>query len=161
MVAVLRTIGVIGAGQCDEATADMAYEIGKGIAGAGYALICGGLGGVMEAACRGACEANGLTIGVLPGDTIAAANPYVKLPVATGLGIARNVIIVRSSRVLIAVSGGPGTLSEIAFALQLRVPVVSLKSFSISEQVIQTNTPAHALREALALAEQQAGANHA
>jgi predicted Rossmann-fold nucleotide-binding protein len=71
------------------------------------------------------------------------------------------VIIVRSSRVLIAVSGGPGTLSEIAFALQLRVPVVSLKSFSISEQVIQTSTPAHALREALALAEQQAGANHA
>lgn len=161
MVTVYKTIGVIGAGACDNATADMAYEVGKGIAQAGHALICGGLGGVMEAACRGACDADGLTIGILPGDTIAAANPFVKIPIATGLGIARNVIIVRSSRVLIAVSGGPGTLSEIALALQLRVPVVSLKSFSISEQVVQARDSAHALREAFALVERPPGANHA
>ena len=161
MVTVHKTIGVIGAGVCDDSTAAMAYEVGKGIAQAGYALVCGGLGGVMEAACRGACEADGLTIGILPGDTIAAANPYVKIPIATGLGIARNVIIVRSSRVLIAVSGGPGTLSEIAFALQLRVPVVSLRSFSMSEQVIQARDPEHALREALALVERPPGATHA
>lgn len=156
-----KTIGVIGAGVCDEGTVALAYEVGKGIAQAGYALICGGLGGVMEAACRGASEAGGLTIGILPGDTIAAANPFVKIPIATGLGIARNVIIVRSSRVLIAVSGGPGTLSEIAFALQLQVPVVSLKSFSISEQVKQTSTPEQAIKEAIALAERPTGANHA
>jgi hypothetical protein len=156
-----KTIGVIGAGACDQSTAAMAYEIGKGVAQAGYALICGGLGGVMEAACNGASDAGGLTIGILPGDTIAAANPYVKLPIATGLGIARNVIIVRSSRALIAISGGPGTLSEIAFALQLRVPVVSLKSFSISEQVVQTNDTAQALKAALALAERTTGEEHA
>jgi uncharacterized protein (TIGR00725 family) len=156
-----KTIGVIGAGACDEATAAMAYEVGQGIAKAGYTLICGGLGGVMEAACRGACDAGGLTVGILPGDTVAAANPYVKIPIATGLGIARNVIIVRSSRVLIAVSGGPGTLSEIAFALQLRVPVVSVKSFSISEEVIQARDPEHALQRALEFAERPTGANHA
>ena len=130
----------------------MAYEIGKGIAKAGYAVMCGGLGGVMEAACRGASEAGGLTIGILPGDTVASANPYVRLPIATGLGIARNVIIVRSSSVLIAISGGPGTLSEIAFALQLGVPVVSLKSFTLSEQVVQARDPQHALEEAFKLA---------
>ena len=150
---VMKTIGVIGAGSCDEAASAMAYDIGKGIAEAGYTLVCGGLGGVMEAACQGAYEAGGLTVGILPGDTAEAANPYVKIPVVTGLGIARNVIIVRSSRVLIAVSGGPGTLSEIAFALQLQVPVVSLKSFSVSEQVVRATDPAHALQEALRLAE--------
>ena len=148
-----KTIGVIGAGSCDEAAAAMAYEIGKGIAEAGYTLVCGGLGGVMEAACQGAFDAGGMTVGILPGDTAEAANPYVKIPVVTGLGIARNVIIVRSSRVLVAVSGGPGTLSEIAFALQLQVPVVSLKSFSVSEQVVRATDPQHALKEALRLAE--------
>src|SRR5512139_2498441 len=106
---VLKTIGVIGAGSCDEMTATMAFDIGKGIADAGYALVCGGLGGVMEAACRGAAEAGGVTVGILPGDTVAGANPFVKIPIATGIGVARNVIIVRSSRVLVAVSGGPGT----------------------------------------------------
>jgi len=150
---ISKTIGVIGAGSCDEAAAAMAYEIGKGIAEAGYTLVCGGLGGVMEAACQGAFDAGGLTVGILPGDTAEAANPYVKIPVVTGLGIARNVIIVRSSRVLVAVSGGPGTLSEIAFALQLQVPVVSLKSFSVSEQVVRATDPQHALKEALRLAE--------
>ncbi len=112
-----KLIGVIGASSCDAATAAMAYDVGKGIAEAGYALICGGMGGVMEAACRGASEAGGLTIGILPGDAVASANRYVDFPIATGLGIARNVIIVRSSRVLVAVRGGPGTLSEIAYAL--------------------------------------------
>jgi uncharacterized protein (TIGR00725 family) len=151
-MAVLKTIGVIGAGSCDDTTATMAYDIGKGIAEAGYALVCGGLGGVMEAACRGATDAGGVTIGILPGDTVAGANPFVKIPIATGIGIARNVIIVRSSRALIAISGGPGTLSEVAFALQLGVPVVSLKSFILSEQVVQARDPKHALDEAIKLA---------
>jgi uncharacterized protein (TIGR00725 family) len=149
---VLKTIGVIGAGSCDEMTATMAYDVGKGIALAGYALVCGGLGGVMEAACRGAADAGGVTIGILPGDTIAGANPFVSIPIATGMGPARNVIIVRSSRALIAISGGSGTLSEIAFALQLGVPIVSLKSFILSEQLIQARDPKHALEEALKLA---------
>lgn len=148
----LSAIGVIGAKSCDDATAEKAYEIGRGIARAGYALVCGGLGGVMEAACRGAVEAGGLTIGILPGDSVAAANPYVKVRIATGLGIARNVIIVRSSRVLIAVSGGPGTLSEIAHALQLGVPVVSLESHVPSDEIVVARDAAHALEEALKLA---------
>lgn len=148
----LKTIGVIGAGTCDDMTATMAYDVGKGIAEAGYTLVCGGLGGVMEAACRGAADAGGVTIGILPGDTVAGANRFVKIPIATGMGVARNVIIVRSSRALIAISGGPGTLSEIAFALQLGIPVVSLKSFILSEQLIQARDPKHALDEAFKLA---------
>ncbi len=149
----LKVIGVIGAKSCDDATAAKAYEIGRGIARAGFALVCGGLGGVMEAACRGASEAGGLTIGILPGDSVATANPHVKIPIATGLGIARNVIIVRSSRVLVAVSGGPGTLSEIAYALQLGVPVVSLESHTPSDDIIVARDASHALKLALDLAE--------
>ena len=148
-----KMIGVIGSGSCDEPVFEMAREIGRGIAQAGYGLVCGGLGGVMEAACRGASEAGGLTVGILPGDSVESANPYVKVPIATGLGIARNVIIVRSARVLIAICGGPGTLSEIAFALQLGVPVISLKSHTPSPDVIEAKDPEHALREAFKLAE--------
>lgn len=107
----------------------------------------------MEAACRGAADADGLTIGILPGDNADTANRYVRIPIATGLGIARNVIIVRSSRVLIAISGGPGTLSEIAFALQLGVPVISLDSHTPSSEIIVATDPEHAVREALRLAE--------
>lgn len=152
-----KIIGVIGSGSCDESVAEMAMEIGRGIAQAGYTLVCGGLGGVMEAACRGASDAGGLTIGILPGDSVESANPYVKVPIATGLGIARNVIIVRSSRVLIAISGGPGTLSEIAFALQLGVPVVSMKSHTPSPEVIVAKDPEDALREAFKLVGETSG----
>ena len=151
---VPRIIGVIGAGSCDDRTAEMACEVGRRIAQAGYALICGGLGGVMEAACRGASDAGGLTIGVLPGDAADSANPYVRIPIVTGLGAARNVIIVRSSRVLIAIAGGPGTLSEIAFALQFGVPVVSLESHTPASDIIEANDPEHAVREAFRIAEQ-------
>jgi uncharacterized protein (TIGR00725 family) len=156
MMTALRAIGVIGAKSCDEKTAAKALEIGRGIALAGFALVCGGLRGVMEAACRGASEAGGLTIGILPGDSVATANPYVKIPIATGLGIARNVIIVRSSTVLVAVGGGPGTLSEIAYALQLGVPVVSLESHRPSDDVLVARDAAHALELALQLAGKQA-----
>ncbi|MEJ2721192.1 MAG: TIGR00725 family protein [bacterium] len=145
-------IGVIGAGSCDDHIGELAYRVGKGIALAGHTLVCGGLGGVMEAACRGARGAGGTTIGILPGDSYRSANPHVTLPVVTGMGIARNVIIVRSSRALIAVSGGPGTLSEIAFALQLDVPVVSLESHTPSPAVTVARDPEHAVREALRLA---------
>lgn len=145
-------IGVIGAGTCDDRIRDIAYRVGKGIALAGQTLVCGGLGGVMEAACHGAYDAGGTTIGILPGDSFRSANRYVTLPIVTGLGIARNVIIVRSSRALIAVSGGPGTLSEIAFALQLDVPVVSLESHTPSPAVTVARDPEHAVREALRLA---------
>ncbi|UCH84738.1 MAG: O-acetyl-ADP-ribose deacetylase [Candidatus Latescibacterota bacterium] len=145
-------IGVIGAGTCDDRVRDLAYRVGEGIAKAGYPLICGGLGGVMEAACHGAFDAGGTTIGILPGESTASANRYVVLPIATGIGIARNVIIVRSSRVLIAVSGGPGTLSEMAFALQLGVPVVSLESHTPSQAITIADDPDDAVCKALRLA---------
>jgi uncharacterized protein (TIGR00725 family) len=142
-------VGVIGAGSCDGRIRDLAYRVGKGIAEAGHALVCGGLGGVMEAACHGAHDAGGTTIGILPGDSPGSANRYVDFPIATGIGVARNVIIVRSSRVLIAISGGPGTLSEIAFALQLGVPVVSLESHTPSPDITVANDPDDAVRKAL------------
>jgi uncharacterized protein (TIGR00725 family) len=146
-------IGVIGAGTCDDRIHDLAYRVGKGIAAAGYPLICGGLGGVMEAACHGARDEGGTTIGILPGDSPQSANRHVTIPIATGIGIARNVIIVRSSRALIAVSGGSGTLSEIAFALQLGVPVVSLESHTPSPDITIATDSEDAVRAAL----QQAG----
>jgi uncharacterized protein (TIGR00725 family) len=142
-------IGVIGSGHCDETVTQLAYKVGREIAKAGFGLICGGMGGVMEGACRGAAEAGGLTIGVLPGDTPESANPFVQIPIATGMGIARNVIIVRSCRVAIAVHGGPGTLSEIAHCLQLRVPVISLNSFEVSPEIVQAASPREAVEMAV------------
>lgn len=144
-------IGVIGSGGPDREAADLAYQVGRGIAEAGFGLICGGLGGVMEAACRGAVEGGGLTVGILPGNDPAEANPFVAIPIATGMGVARNVIIVRSALVLIAVKGGPGTLSEVAFAVQLGVPVVSLKSYELFDEIISASDPAQAVAQAVAL----------
>jgi hypothetical protein len=140
-------IGVIGSRECDEETGELAREVGRRIAEAGYVLVCGGLGGVMEAACRGAYEAGGLTVGILPGDSPDAANRYVRVPIATGLGIARNAVIVNSSRIVIAVRGGAGTLSEIAMCLKLGVTVISLRSFTVAPEIIQVKTPADALKE--------------
>ncbi|MDH3216068.1 MAG: TIGR00725 family protein [Candidatus Krumholzibacteria bacterium] len=146
----MNLIGVIGSGACSEQVRQVAYDIGKGIAQAGYPLICGGLGGVMEGACEGAFDAGGLTIGVIPGDSAEAANPYVMIPIVTAMGFARNAIIVKSASVLIAIEGGPGTLSEVAFALQFGVPVISLNSFDVSPDLIQVQTAQQALSEALA-----------
>lgn len=145
----MNLIGVIGSGTCTEQVRSAAYAVGKGIAEAGYPLICGGLGGVMEGACQGAVDAGGLTIGVIPGDSAETANPYVMIPIVTGMGFARNALIVKSAAVLIAIEGGPGTLSEIAFALQFGVPVISLNSFDVSPDVIQVRTVEEALNQAL------------
>lgn len=147
-----RLIGVIGAGACDARVAAHAEAVGRGIAEAGFVLVCGGLGGVMEAACRGASQAGGTTVGVLPGNTAADANAHVSLALPTGMGVARNVIIVRSAAALIAVDGGPGTLSEIAYALQLEVPVVSLGSWDVAPEVEQVDSPEAAVALAVELA---------
>ncbi len=145
-------IGVIGSRECDEATSERARRTGELLANRGYGLVCGGLSGVMESACRGAFEAGGLTVGVLPGESIDSANQFVSVPIATGMGIARNVIIIRSSAAVIALTGGAGTLSEIAHCLQLGVPVVSLGSFDVSEKIHQVSTPEEAVDKALNLA---------
>jgi uncharacterized protein (TIGR00725 family) len=144
-------IGVIGSRQCDDEILDLAYQVGNNIADKGFGLICGGLSGVMEAACKGAREAGGLTVGVLPGESPDSANQFVDVRIATGMGIARNVIIVRSAAAVIAVSGGAGTLSEIAHCLQLGVPVIGLRTFDVSEKIIRAETAAEAVTEAARL----------
>jgi uncharacterized protein (TIGR00725 family) len=124
-----KMIGVIGAGSCNSEVYELAREVGMGIAKMGAILVCGGLGGVMEGACLGACEAGGQTVGILPGPDRGHANPHVTIPIVTDLGHARNILIVRSSDQLIAISGGYGTLSEISIALKLGKPVVGLSTW--------------------------------
>lgn len=148
-------IGVIGSRDCDEATRESAATVGRLLAERGYGVICGGLSGVMEAVCRGAFEAGGLTVGVLPGESVDTANQFVSVRIATGMSIARNVILIRSSAAVIAMTGGAGTLSEIAHCLQLGVPVVSLSSFDVSPDIVQVNSPEAAVDKAIALAEER------
>jgi uncharacterized protein (TIGR00725 family) len=118
------TIGVIGGNQVEEKTYQLAYEIGSLIATRGAAMVCGGLGGVMEAAARGAHENNGFVIGLLPGSDKSDANQYVDIAIPTGLGVSRNVLVVQAADVLIAMPGSYGTLSEIAVALTLSKTVI-------------------------------------
>jgi len=152
-------VAVIGDGFCSADTALLAEEVGRLLAQKGAAVVCGGLGGVMEAACRGAKEAGGLTIGILPGTSRRDANPYVDIPIVTGMREARNVIVVSSAQSVIAVSGSFGTLSEIAHALKLGIPVVGLSSWELSKEgrdeprgIIPAADPADAVHKALALA---------
>ena len=130
---------------CDTDLYQSAQQLGRLLAGAGYTVVCGGLGGVMEAVCRGAVEKDGLTIGILPGEQAEQANPYIRIVLPSGMGIGRNLLIVRSAAAVIAVNGGYGTLSEIAFALQLEKPVIGLGTWQISERIIQVKSPEEAL----------------
>ena len=148
-------IGVIGSRECDAAAHERARTVGRLLAERGYGVICGGLSGVMESVCKGAFEAGGLTVGVLPGDSVDSANQFVTVRIATGMSIARNVIIIRSSAAVIAMTGGAGTLSEIAHCLQLNVPVVSLGSFNVSPEIHQVTTPEEAVEKAVAMAEER------
>lgn len=125
-------ISVIGAGKCDEQTSALAEQVGRELAQRGATIVCGGLGGVMEAACKGAKHAGGRTIGILPGITHREANPYVDIPIVTGLGEARNVIVVRTGRAVIAIGGEYGTLSEIAFAFKFGIPVIGLGTWQLA-----------------------------
>ncbi len=134
MVAIKRAlnsflVGVVGAGVADQILINQAYQIGKFIAEKGYILISGGLGGIMEASCRGAREAGGITIGFLPGKNRQEANPFVVIPLATGLNEGRNYLIASASDVLVAIGGGWGTLSEISLALKMGKKVISLNAF--------------------------------
>ena len=130
-------IGVIGGQFCDEEEERWAYETGSLLAKRDAIIICGGLGGVMEAACRGAREAGGTTIGVLPGPFRGDANPYVDYAIATDMGQARNAIIVRTADAVLAVGGEYGTLSEIAMALKMGKKVVALSSWEIASKGTQ------------------------
>jgi uncharacterized protein (TIGR00725 family) len=125
------TIAVIGGREADKALLKDAEEVGRLLAARGAVLVCGGLGGVMEAASRGMKSAGGLTVGILPQDHKRDANASIDVAIATGLGIGRNVIIARTADAVIAVGGEYGTLSEIAFALQLGKPVVGIGTWEI------------------------------
>ena len=124
-------IAVVGAGTPDPSTDAVAEEVGRRLAEAGAIVVCGGLGGVMEAACRGAKAAGGTTVGILPDEDRSRANPFVDVAVATGLGEARNTIVVRTADAVIAVGGEYGTLSEIGFALKIGRRVVGLDTWDI------------------------------
>ena len=113
---VVKIVGVVGGNQVDSRIRAVAKKLGREIAKCGYILICGGLGGVMEAACMGAREAGGITVGILPGNNRESANPFVSIPIVTAMSHARNAIIVRTADILVAVDGKYGTLSEIALA---------------------------------------------
>jgi uncharacterized protein (TIGR00725 family) len=137
---------------------EAAEEAGRLLAEGGAILVCGGLGGVMEAACRGARSAGGLTLGILPGRDRREANRYVEVAVASGLGEARNALVVRSADAVVAVGGAYGTLSEIALALKGGTPVVGLGTWELARGgvadtgVIRADSAAEAARTALDLA---------
>lgn len=156
-----RRIAVVGAGVCGERLAGLARETGRRIAAAGAVLLSGGRGGVMAAASEGARAAGGLTVGVLPGTDARASppDPAVQLPLFTGLGQARNLVLVLSAEAVIAVGGAWGTLSEIALALKHGRPVVLLESWSLERpdgvpepRLVTAADPEEAVRRALELA---------
>ena len=138
-------IGVIGSGQCGSNIYRLATKVGEEIALRGAVLICGGLGGVMEAAAQGAASTGGLTVGILPGPSTRSANPHIKLAVATDMGQARNVIIAHTADGLVAVAGGAGTLSEIGHALKIGKPVVGLQTIPALKGVHYVDTAEEAV----------------
>ncbi len=151
MINKQKIIAVIGGGQCSKEEAKIAEEVGRQLARQGAILVCGGLSGVMEAACKGASSEGGLTIGILPGENRQAANPYVQIPIVTGIGYARNITVVKSAQAVIAVGGSYGTLSEISHALQSGIPVIGLNTWSLSRNSKQDNSiiPAQNATEAV------------
>jgi uncharacterized protein (TIGR00725 family) len=154
-----KFIAVIGGSQASRKEIRLAEEVGSELAKKGATLVCGGLGGVMEAACRGANSEGGTTIGILPGENRQAANSYVQIPIVTGMGYARNVTVVKSAQAVIAIGGSYGTLSEIGHALQSGIPVIGLNTWSLSKNgkldssIIPAENPAEAVEKALELIE--------
>lgn len=152
-------IAVVGGGEPGEEEAALAEAVGSGLAQRGAVVVCGGLGGVMEAACRGARSAGGMTVGILPGRDPADANPCVDVAVATGMGEARNAVIVNTAHCVVAVGGEYGTLSEIALALRAGKPVVGLRTWDLTRPdgtgdtgVVAADGPEAAVELALQLA---------
>lgn len=137
-------ISVIGAGQAPEPVLETARQLGALLARAGLGVVTGGLGGVMEAVCQGACQAGGLTVGILPGNDPVAANPWCQVVIPSGMGQARNVLVVLSGLAVVAVSGGAGTLSELGHALKLGRLVVGLDTWPLPG-VLPASSPAQAL----------------
>jgi uncharacterized protein (TIGR00725 family) len=152
-------IAVVGGSEATAPVITAAEAVGATLASAGAIVICGGLGGVMAAACRGAKSAGGLTVGILPGTDPSAANPWVDVVIATGLGEARNVLVVGSAAVVIALDGEYGTLSEIVLALRSGTPVIGIGTWSLTRPdgevdtgIVPMEDPCEAAAVALSLA---------
>lgn len=144
-------IGVIGSGSCGSKTAAQAERLGELLAGRGAVIACGGLGGVMEAVASGASRAGGMVVGILPGSDKSSANRYVTIPIATGMGHARNVIIAHTADALVAVEGEHGTLSEIAVGLKLGKPVVAMGRWSRMDGVTPADSPEDAVEKVFSI----------
>lgn len=142
-------IGVIGTGDAADKDIVIAEQVGKLVAENNCILLCGGMDGVMEAACRGAKSAGGTTIGIIPGTSGTESNPYVDIPIVTGMGHGRNIIVVRSSQAIIAIGGSYGTLSEIAFALRLKIPVIGIRTWDVSSDIKKARSPQEAVDMAI------------
>jgi uncharacterized protein (TIGR00725 family) len=152
-------VAVIGSAEAGDRDIAVAEKVGSALASAGAIVICGGLGGVMAAACRGAKSAGGLTVGILPGNDVSDANAWVDVAVPTGLGEARNLLVVSSATAVIAIGGEYGTLSEIALALRAAIPVIGIGTWSltrpngeIDEGIIEIDDPGGGVAVALRLA---------
>lgn len=141
-----KVISVIGGHNCNKEVEQLAQNLGKNLARVVDTLICGGLSGTMKAVCQGFKVGGGLTIGIIPGYNKEDANEYIDIVIPTGLGLARNVLVVKSADVVVALPGEAGTLSEIAYALQFDIPIISLKSWDISG-LIKVNTVEEAIAE--------------
>ncbi|MEE9200252.1 MAG: TIGR00725 family protein [Candidatus Brocadiales bacterium] len=136
-----RCISVIGASSASDEELRVAEAVGREVAKRGAVLICGGLGGVMEAAARGAKEAGGLTVGILPGEDTAEMNPYIDIPIVTGIGYARNALVAYSGDAIIAVGGKLGTLSEMAYGLMKYKPVVGIGTWGFDLEHSRLDRP--------------------
>jgi len=145
-----KLIGVIGGSEAEPQYIEFAYIVGRLLAEQGAIIVCGGLGGVMEAACRGAFDAGGTTIGILPTDDPKTANQYVTFPIASGIGAARNKIIINTADSFIAIAGKYGTLSEIAFALDAGKRVIGLGTWNI-DGITKADSPEQACHLALGI----------
>ena len=148
-------IAVVGAGEDREGPCRAAEAVGRALAEAGAVLVCGGLGGVMEAACRGARSAGGTTVGILPSTNRDHANRYVDVALPTGMGETRNALIIRAADAVIAIDGEYGTLSEIGFALKVGVPVIGIDTWELSRDgqrdstIVRVESPEEAVNAAL------------
>jgi uncharacterized protein (TIGR00725 family) len=145
-------IAVVGAGKCAKKLKDQAYAVGMAIAEENAILVCGGLKGVMEAAARGAKDGGGTTVGIIPGDDRKDANAYCDIVIPTGLGEARNILVVRAADAVVSLHGKYGTISEMSFCLKLKKPLVSLVKWDVFPEVVTVADPVKAVSEAVKLA---------
>ncbi len=144
-----KIIAVIGGSEATEEYLKIAEEVGSLIAGHGAVLITGGMGGIMTAASKGAKKAGGLVIGILPTAEKDSANPYVDIPIVTGMNQARNFIIARTCDCAIAIDGKYGTLTEIAYCLMYGIPVIGIDTWQIEGPIINAKNPGEAVERAL------------